>query len=182
MEYNDLNSYLGNLELQREETRTNRNLDNSEFSNYNQFSDLTINNKPKSRKQIENLSINRNMEISQLTREFNFESVNPQRIESLHTRNSSRDDLRNNFSTSNNDSKKQNTNNSFELDRNLQIHNSNRNNNIMLMDYSQFSENYKSYKNNDLTKDLDNRSLNEKLSSRENIPNISSVPSSLWKN
>lgn len=181
MEYNDLNSYLGNLELQKEDIRTTSNIDKLEFLNYNKFSDLTINNKPKSRKQVENLSINRNMQLSQLTREFNYETANPQRIESLNTRNSSRDYLRGNFSKSNNDLQKQNINNSFELDRNLQIHNSNRNNNIMLMDYSQFSENYKSYKNNDFTKDLDSDSLNEKLSSRENIPNISSVPSNLWE-
>ena len=119
------------------------------------------------------------MDLSLLNREFNFESLNSQRIDALNTRDSSRDDLYNKF---NDNAQKQNTHVNFELNRNLQIHNSNTNNNIMLMDYSQFSENYKSYKNSNLSKDIDRDSVNQKLSSRDNIPNISSVPSNLWEN
>ena len=45
------------------------------------------------------------------------------------------------------------------------------------MDYSQFSENYKTYKNNSYE---DENNINKKLSQRDNIPNISSVPSNIW--
>ena len=127
------------------------------------------------------------MDLSSLNREFNFESVNPQRIHSINTRNISRDDIRTNSnSNSNSDlsndishSQNTNTNENFGLNRNLQVH---RNINTTVMDYSQFSENFKSYKNNDFSKDFDRDNLNEKISSRDNIPNISSVPSSLWEN
>ena len=193
MEYNDLNSYLGNLELSKtiqrnpnldfEENKNTNSFVNTEFLDSNKFNDTSIKNKPKSKTQIENLSINRNMDLSSLNREFNFESVNPQRIQAINTRNISRDDIRNNSNSnsnlSNDMSHSQNTNVNFELNRNLQVH---RNINTMVMDYSQFSENYKSYKNNDFSKDFDRDNLNEKISSRDNIPNISSVPSSLWEN
>lgn len=179
MEYNDLNSLLGSLELQREQSIATNKFVNKDFQNSNKFTDISVDNKPNSRKQIENLTIKRNMDLSLLNREFNFESLNSQRIDALNTRDSSRDDLYNKF---NDNAQKQNTHVNFELNRNLQIHNSNTNNNIMLMDYSQFSENYKSYKNSNLSKDIDRDSVNQKLSSRDNIPNISSVPSNLWEN
>ena len=190
MEYNDLNSYLGNLELTNttsesnnissQRQNTNTNYVNNEFSNLNKFTDSSIENKPKSRKQIENLSINRNMVLSSLNKDFNFESVNPQRIQSIDTRNNYRDDVRNTSSEFNN-SVRQNSNVDYELNRNLQVHTSQRNL-TNIMDYSQFSEDYKSYKNNDYKDSFDKDSLNDKISSRDNIPNISSVPSSLWDN
>ena len=183
MEYNDLNNYLGNLELTNNnrdfEHRENRFL-NRDYLESNKFNDVSIDNKPKSKTQIENLSINRHMDLSNLNRQFNFESVNPQRIQSINTRNSSRGDIRSNAGELNSLSN-QNSNEDFGLNRNLQIHNSQRQLNNIVMDYSQFSENYKSYKNNDFSNDSDRDNLNNKLSSRDNIPNISSVPSSLWE-
>ena len=121
------------------------------------------------------------MDLSNLNRQFNFESVNPQRIQSINTRNSSRDDIRSNAGELNSLSN-QTSNEDFGLNRNLQIYNSQRQLNNIVMDYSQFSENYKSYKNNNFSNDSDRDNLNNKLSSRDNIPNISSVPSSLWEN
>tara|TARA_S200000501_G_C20772982_1_gene721407 strand:- start:389 stop:868 length:480 start_codon:yes stop_codon:yes gene_type:complete len=157
MDYSNLNSFLGNLEIKTE---------NKEFLAKNSFNDSSIDNKPRTRKQIENLLVNRNNELTQFQNgNFNFESMNPQRLDTENTRFSDKPVI--------NSSNKYNED--YELNRNLQV------NNIVprhinLMDYSQFSENYKSSKNS--LKEEDN--LNKKLSSRDNIPNISSVPSNLW--
>jgi hypothetical protein len=157
MDYSNLNSFLGNLEIKTE---------NKEFLAKNSFNDSSIDNKPRTRKQIENLLVNRNNELTQFQNgNFNFESINPQRLDTENTRFSDKQKI----NTSNK------YNEDYELNRNLQV------NNIVprhinLMDYSEFSENYKSSKNS--LKEEDN--LNKKLSSRDNIPNIASVPSNLW--
>ena len=188
MDYGNLNSLLGNLEINNDRTQLNNSNTNSNTNNFvymehqakNQFTDSSINNKPKSRKQVENLSLNRNMEMSQFQNgSFNFESVNPQRLSSINTRNIKSENTNNiynqnqNYDNSNNED--------YQLNRNLQV------NNIVprhinVMDYSQFSENYKSYSNNYFENDNDKDDLNHKLSSRENIPTISSTPSGFSEN
>ena len=194
MEYNDLNSYLGNLELtnttlERNSTgtkqqNTNSNYVNTEFLDSNKFNDMSLKPKAKSKTQIENLLINRNMDLSHLNNGYNYEFANPQRLQSVNTRNNNSNyylGIGNDSNNLNNNLSRQTNEIDYELNRNLQVHNSHRSIDNMVMDYSQFSENYKSYKNNEFSKDLDRDSLNEKISSRDNIPNISSVPSNLWE-
>ena len=193
MEYNELNSYLGNLELTSTTSERNNislqqpntNYVNTEFVDSSKFNDISLKPKPKSKKQIENLLINRNMDLSHLNNGYNYEYANPQRLQSVNTRNSGSNynlEIGNDFNKLNNNLPRQTNEVDYELNRNLQVHNSHRNIDNMFMDYSQFSENYKSYKDNEFSNDLDRDSLNEKISSRDNIPNISSVPSNLWEN
>ena len=162
MDYNDLNSFLCNLEIKSKKNQST----NEDFLAKKQFSDSSIENKPKSRKQIENLAVNRNNDLTQFQNgNFNFESINPQRL-----------DIQNTRMTENNDSKFNHIDEDYQLNRNLQV-NSIAPRHVNLMDYSQFSENYKTYKNNSYE---DENNINKKLSQRDNIPNISSVPSNIW--
>jgi hypothetical protein len=180
MDYNDLNSFLGNLEIGKNSNKNNSEdtFVRNEFNAINQFSDSTVSKKPSSKKQIENVLLNRNQDLSNFqTGSFNFETINPQRIKQVSGREISNDNMLEKLDSKN--KQKQDQNVDFELNRNLQVNNLIPTH-VNVMDYTQFSENYKSYKNNSKI-DYDKDKLNEKLSSRDSIPNITSVPSNLWK-
>ena len=190
MDYSDLNNFLGNLEVNNgKNTNINahKNLDannsyiNKDFLAKEQFLDNSIKQPPKSRSQIENLQINRNSEIHKYQsgfNNFNFESYNPQRQQIVNSHEFTING--DSYSENGSDSRKNKKilKEDLQLSRNLQINNF-APKHISIMNYSDFSENYKDYSNNSVNEDVD--SLNTKLASRENIPNISSMPESLWK-
>ena len=176
MDYTDLNNFLGNLEV--DNTKSEPYI-NQEFLAKEQFLDNSIKQAPKSRSQIENLQTNRNSDIHKYQNgfnNFNFESYNPQRNQQVNNYEFTSD-----FYSKNGEHSRKNKKilkEDYELSRNLQINNF-APKHISIMNYSDFSENYKDYTNSSLIEDKD--SLNMKLSSRENIPTIPSMPESIWK-
>jgi hypothetical protein len=182
MDYSGLNNLLNNLEVDTTTPNNDFNYQlysdtqrfaNPETSQNNlEFNNTGLNtntntglNKRKQKKTIENLSVNRNnemLEINGMNRHFNFERINPQR----------------DINPSNQDSQ---DNSSFTLNRNLQINNLTNKRNINIFDNSKFSEDFKNYKDIQQSGNYDNNSINLKLSNRDNIPNLSTVPNEMWK-
>ena len=143
----------------------------------------------------ENLFVNRNNEtvhFSNMDIDFNYESFNPQR-QSMPTQ-------QNNIESYN----EQNSNFKQPIDpmeRNLDSRSMGRVNGgqptmrflgddfgVKSIDYSQFSENFRDYKKNveDSVQlknggEFDPDSINNKLNSREQIPNILTVPKNMWE-
>lgn len=152
-------------------------------------------NKLKNKSINENLFVNRNNEtinFSNMNIDFNYESFNPQR-QSIPTQ-------QNNIESYN----EQNTKFQQPIDsiqRNLDYRSMSRPNEgqpktrflgddfgVKSIDYSQFSENFRDYKKNVEESvqlknggEFDPESINNKLNSREQIPNILTVPKNMWE-
>ena len=177
MDYNDLNSLLGDLEVVQKNNTAGKppNFVENEYMISEQFTDKSVSPKIKSRTQIQNLTLNRNEELNTFSNgNFNFEYENPQRSRNINVYNKEQ-----NYSKKKSEHSVDTTN--FHLNRNLMV-NDIKPRHVNVMDYSQFSENYKLYKNN-IGKDTDNDkdNMNSKLSSRESVPNLSSVLGSFWE-
>lgn len=164
-------------------------------SSFNQNTDSSS-DKLKNKSVNENLFINRNNEtinFSNMNIDFNYESFNPQRQSILNQPINIESD------------NKQNSNFKQPIDpiqRNLESRSIGRVNDeqhpsrflgndfgVKSIDYSQFSENFRDYKKNveesvqiKNGSEFDSESINNKLNSREQIPNILSVPKNLWDN
>ena len=182
MDYSGLNSLLSNLEV---DTTTPNNDFNYQIYNETQrfanpvssqnilesntnFNSNTGLNKLKQKTSIENLAVNRNnemLEINGMNRHFNFERINPQR----------------DINSSNQNIQKSQDSSLFSLNRNLQVNNLTNQRNINIFDNSKFSEDFKNYKDVQQNGNYDNNSINLKLSNRDNIPNLSTIPNQAWK-
>ena len=182
MDYSSLNNILNGLEISQnsqnnnlnttqQPTQTTQQYINQEYRSGEMFRDINNHNSnknPKSKKSNDNTGFlsDRNRELQQMP--FNFEAINPQRMNTFVQ------DPRQNLKES--DTKISN----YELNRGIQVNNLIPKH-INVMDYSAFSEDYKSYKNTQTDESNFKDEMNNKLLSRDNIPNISSVPSNLWE-
>ena len=169
MDYPKLNNFLNDLELDSKNNNFNYDL-YQETQRFDIQADKSKLNKKKESKSFENISINRNneiLDINGMNRNFNFERINPQRQSRYNTEPDST------YKSSA----------LFDLERQVQNSTLSNNRQINIFDNTQFSENFKTYrdiKNNGLMDNND--SINNKLSSREMAPNILSVPNNSWKN
>ena len=181
MDYSSLNNILNGLEIsQNSQNNTQQPTQpqqqqqsyiNQEYRSGEMFRDINNHNSnknPKSKKSNDNTGFlfARNRELQQMP--FNFEAINPQRM-NTYVQEPRQNLKESNTSISN-----------YELNRGIQVNNLIPKH-INVMDYSAFSENYKSYKNTQTDESNFKDEMNNKLLSRDNIPNISSVPSNLWE-
>ena len=157
MNYNQLNNLLGDLKINE-----TKNIDAS-FKFSNTKSELNL-NKPK--KTYENITLNRNMQLNYFNN-YNFEKNNPQRESLTNKTNEITNDI--------------NTNSALSRNTDLITNNFV---NVNAIDYSDFSENYKDYKEKLNSKQPDFSSngdtLNQKLSARDYIPSNTHIPHNIW--
>ena len=159
MDYSDINNLLGNLELDNQ--GHNHMIQNNQVHNQTLQGNRGMGNniyesnqtlfkkKTKSDNANMNMSLNRNIQLmdDMGINRMNLETINPQRNLVFNSKNS-----HTNFSK-------------LEQERNQQMYNHN-NNNLHIIDYNLFSDNYK---NRDKIEQDD---INNKLGNRENTPNI----------
>ena len=170
MDYSRLNSFLNNLEV--DNSKPNNDFNYQIYNETQRFGNKNVEennglNKKKAKQTYENISINRNNEmvnISGLNPHFNFERVNPQRDLSINKK----------MVTENQD-------NSYSLNRQLLTKDLTNKRTVNVFDNTQFSEDFKTY--NDFRQNgiSDGDSINNKLSNREMAPSLSTMPKTLWK-
>ena len=164
MDYSDINNLLGNLELKNQVHKIQNNQDHTIINNQILLGEKGMENnmyesnqslfkkKTKSDNVNMNMSLNRNIQLmnDMGINRMNLETINPQRNLVFNSKNSNT-----NFSN-------------LEKERNQQMYN--HNNNLHIIDYNLFSDNYK---NRDKIEQDD---INNKLGNRENTPNIAITP------
>jgi hypothetical protein len=175
MDYSKLNSFLNDLEVDNIKPNNDFNYqiynETQRFANKDSTESNTNLNKQKTKHTYENLSINRNNEIVELNgmnRHFNFERINPQR------------DTKTNEKLLSNNSSNNSNNTSFSLNRQLQTKDLTNQRVVNIFDNTQFSEDYKSYRDFKQHGLDDNNTINDKLSNRDMIPSLSTAPKKMW--
>jgi hypothetical protein len=155
MDYSDINNLLGNLELDNQNQNQTQNQTVRAYKYDGQPNDIhelnKSNFKKKTKSDNDNIDMNLNRNIQLMNdigvNRINLETINPQRNLVFNSKNSNT-----NFSK-------------LEQERNQQMYTHN-NDNLHIIDYTLFSDNYK---NRDK---LEQDDINNKLGSRENTPNI----------